>query len=87
VIDIPLTADMVKALQSADEMPDTLVQAIASVKPDGKGYVLALTGNQAIAMTEMCEWHVRTDPKTGKVSAATKVWDDIIRAVQEAEDS
>ena len=86
MIDVPLTADMLKALRSADETPDTLVQAIAGVKPAGAGYTLSLTGNQAIAMTEMCEWHVRTDPKTGKVSAATKVWDDIIRAVQEAEE-
>ena len=86
MIDVPLTADMLKALKGADETPDTLVQAIAGVKASGPGYTLSLTGNQAIAMTEMCEWHIRTDPKTGKVSAATKVWDDIIRAVQEAEE-
>jgi len=78
---------MLTALKTAEETPDTLVQAIAGVKPDGKGFVLQLSGNQAIAMTEMCEWHVRTDANTGKVSAATKVWDDIIRAVQQAEDA
>jgi hypothetical protein len=78
---------MLTALKSADETPDALVPAIAGVQPDGKGFVLTLSGNQAIAMTEMCEWHIRTDPKTGKVSAATKVWDDIVRAVQHAEDA
>ena len=86
MIDVPLTGDMLTALKGADETPDALVPAIAGVKADGKGYVLSLSGNQAIAMTEMCEWHIRTDPNTGKVSAATKVWDDIIRAVQQAED-
>jgi len=87
VIEVPITSEMLTALKSADETPDTLVQAIAGVKPAGQGFTLRLTGDQTIAMTEMCEWHVRTDPKTGKVSAATKVWDDIIRAVQEAEES
>lgn len=87
MIQVSLTPDMLAALKSAQETPETLVQAIAAVKPAGKGFALALTGNQAIAMTEMCEWHIRTDPKTGKVSAATKVWDDIIRAVQDAEDA
>ena len=87
MIEVPLTADMLTALKSADETPDALVTAFAGVKASGTGFVLTLTGDQTIAMTEMCEWHVRTDPKTGKVSAATKVWDDIIRRVQEAEDA
>ena len=86
MIQVPLTQEMLAALQSATEMPETLVQAIAGVKADGKSVVLTLNNNQAIAMTEMCEWHVRTDPKTGKVTAATRVWDDVIRAIQHAEE-
>jgi hypothetical protein len=87
MIQVPLTQDMLVALKSANETPETLVQAIAGVKTDGKGVVLSLNNNQTIAMTEMCEWHVRTDPKTGKVTAASKIWDDLIRTIQHAEEA
>ena len=86
MMQVPITADMLAALKSAAEKPDTLVKAVDAAKADGRGFVLPLTGDQAIAITEMCEWHIRTDPATGKVTADTKVWDDIVRAVQRAEE-
>jgi hypothetical protein len=41
--------------------------------------------DERMAMTEMCEWYVRSDPDTGELTEQGKLFESIIQAIIDAD--
>ena len=76
-----MTEIMVKALTSTPEIPDNLLACLRGAEADGDILLVDLGEDERMAMTEMCEWYVRTDPDTGKLTEQGKLFESIIQAI------
>lgn len=81
-----MTKAMVEALKAAPDLPENLLQRVSSVSAEGDGFQLTLDDDEAMAMTEMCQWYIRKDPATGKLGPKAEVFDAIVRSIYAAED-
>ena len=84
---VRLTPPMIEALKSTPEIPDNLVRCVAAAKKNGDGFSLELSEDEAMAMTEMCQWYIKKDPATGKFGPKAEVFDAIVRAIYKAQDA
>ncbi len=84
---VRVTAAMLQALKATPELPDNLVRCVNGAKKDGDGFALALNEDEAMAMTELCQWYIRKDPATGKMGPKAEIFDAIVRSVYAAQDS
>ena len=81
---VQITQPIVDALKTLHDVPDELGARIgAIVKSDG-GYTLKLSEDEATAMAELVQWHIKTDPVSGKPTAQSKPFDDLIRMIDQA---
>ncbi|MBI4421906.1 MAG: hypothetical protein HY560_13865 [Gemmatimonadetes bacterium] len=78
---------MIDALKATPEMPDNLLRCVSGAKRDGDGLVVALDDDEAMAMTEMCQWYIRKDPVTGKLGPKAEMFDAIVRSIYAAQDA
>lgn len=76
---------MLDALRSTREIPDTLRARVAKATKDGDAYLVTLSDDEAIAMTEMCQWYIVADPDTGEMSDTSKLYDAMVEAIDEAQ--
>ena len=81
---IPLTAAMLNALKQAKHVPPDVQQKIGSIVPKEGTYQLHLSEDEGMELAELLQWHVRTDPATGKPTADTTPYAEIIRLIGEA---
>jgi hypothetical protein len=81
-----MTQSMLDALKSTPEIPDNLVRRVGGAREDGGAFWLELDEDEAMAMTEMCQWYIRKDPATGKFGPKAEVFDGIVRAIYKAQD-
>lgn len=79
-----LTEAMLAALRETPEIPDNLVARVHSARKDGAGSTLTLSEDEAMAMTEMCEWYIRKDPATGQLGDKAKLFQAIVDAIDRA---
>ena len=79
-MDLSVTRQQYEAIRSAKHLPDVLKQVLDGAKRDGNGHVLHLTYEEATALNELCSWNVHTDA-SGAVTADSKVYDDLVRAI------
>jgi hypothetical protein len=84
---IRLTSPMLDALKATPEIPDNLKRCVDAARKDGDGYTLELDDDEAMALTEMCQWYIKKDPATGQYGAKAQVFDAIVRAVYAAQDA
>lgn len=84
-MDVRVTHDMLEALRETPEIPDNLLACVNGAMVDGGGFVLELDGDEAMAMTEMCEWYIRKDPVSGKLTDKAKLFDGIVQAIYDAD--
>jgi len=68
------------AVLGAKHLPDVLKKVLDAARPAGAGFVLHLTYEEATALNELCSWNVHTDA-AGKVTAESKPFDDLVRAI------
>ena len=79
-MDLAVTRAQYDAVRSAKHLPDVLKKVLDTAAPNGAGYTLHLTYEEATALNELCSWNVHTDAQ-GDVTADTKVYDDLVRAI------
>lgn len=77
---------MLDALKAAPDLPENLLKRVSSVSAQGDGFQLTLDEDEAMAMTEMCQWYIRKDPVTGKLGPKAEVFDAIVRSIYAAQD-
>lgn len=78
---IRLTQPMLTALRGTPEMPDNLLARVDGAVREGDGFVVTLSEDEAMAMTEMCQWYIRRDPTTGTLGDQAKLFDAIVNAI------
>jgi hypothetical protein len=83
---VRMTSPMIEALKTTPEIPDNLAAVVQGARKDGDGFAVDMDEDEAMAMTEMCQWYIKKDPVTGKLNAKAEVFDGIVRAIYAAED-
>ncbi len=84
-MEVRLTQKMLTAVKETPELPDNLRARVSDAKADGDVFVLTLDDDERMAMTEICEWYVRTDPESGDLTEQGRLFDDIIQAIIDAD--
>jgi hypothetical protein len=84
-MDVKVTQEIVDALKGLGHVPDNLQARFAAIVPADGGYVLRLDDDDAMALAELVQWHMRTDPATGKPTAETAPFADLIARIDEAQ--
>ena len=84
---VRMTAAQIDALKATAELPDNLVNRVRAAKADGDGFMVTLNEDEAMAMTEMCQWYIKKDPATGELGPKATLFNAIVRAVYAAEDA
>ncbi len=82
---IPLTSEMLEALKRAKHIPPDVQKEIDGVKPGQGSFELKLSDDEGMELSELLQWHVCTDPATGKPTADTAPYAEIIRLIGEAQ--
>ena len=83
---VHLTAPMLEALKITPEIPDNLRRVVDSATKNSDGFFVTMDDDEAMAMTEMCQWYIKKDPATGKYGTKAEIFDGIVRAVYKAQD-
>jgi hypothetical protein len=76
---------MLAALRETPEIPDNLLARVSAARQDGGMSVITLSEDEAMAMTEMCQWYIRKDPATGQLNEKAKTFEAIVNAIYDAE--
>ena len=84
-MDLRLTGVMLEALRAAKHIPPDVQKEIDGVRAEGGTYRLRLSDDEGMELAELLQWHVRTDPATGKPTAETAPYAEIIRLIGEAQ--
>lgn len=79
-----ITEPIKQALDSIGHVPDNLASRLAAVTPAPGGYVLKLSEDDATALAELVQWHIKTDPATGKATPETEPFHALIGLLDEA---
>lgn len=79
-MDLAITRAQKDAILGAKHLPDVLKRVLDAAKPRGADFVIHMTYEEATALNELCSWNVHTDA-TGTVSAESKLFDDLVRAI------
>ena len=80
-----MTEIMVKALTETPEIPDNLLTCLRGAETDGDMLLVDLGQDERMALTEVCEWYVRSDPDTGNLTEQGKLFESIIQAIINAD--
>ena len=84
-MEVRLTQEMLAAVKETPELPDNIRTRVIDAKAAGDLFIVKLDDDERVAMTEMCEWYVRTDPDSGDLTEQGRLFDDIIQAIIEAD--
>jgi len=79
-MDLTVTSQQYDAVRSATHLPDVLKEVLDKADKRAGGYVLHLTYEEATALNELAAWNVHSDGD-GNVTAASKHFDDLVRAI------
>jgi len=85
---IPLSRAMLDALKSAKHIPPDVQKRIDAVMPEPGSpptYQLQLSEDEGMELSELLQWHVRTDPATGRPTADTAPFADVIARIGEGQ--
>ena len=81
---VMITQPIVDALKTLHDVPDELRARIDGIAPANGGYAMKLSDDEATAIAELVQWHIKTDPKTGKPTPQSAALNDLIRLIDEA---
>jgi hypothetical protein len=79
-MDLAISRAQLDAVRNAQHLPDVLRRVLDAASPSGDGAVLHLTYEEATALQELAAWSVHTDA-AGKVTPASKLFDDLVKAI------
>ena len=79
-----ITQQIAGALKAMKDIPDNLRARFDAMTPKDVGLALTLTEDEAMALTELVQWHIRSDD-SGKATPETQPYADLIRLVDEAQ--
>ncbi len=85
---IPLSQAMLDALRKAKHIPPDVQKRIDAVRPEPGSpprYHLQLSDDEGMELSELLQWHVRTDAATGRPTADTAPYADVIARIAEAQ--
>lgn len=82
---VTITKPIVDALKRVHDIPDELQKRFDAIAEAGNGsYTLKLTEDEATALTELAQWHIRSDD-SGKATPDTAPYAELIRLVDAAQ--
>jgi hypothetical protein len=84
-MNVTISQTMVDALKTLKDVPDTLRKRFDAIAPADGGYALKLDDEDSIALAELVQWHMRTDPATGKPTPQSATFGELIRLIDEAQ--
>ena len=84
-MEVRMTEEMVGALRGTPEMPDNLLACLENSAAEEDTFLVSLGEDERMAMTEMCEWYVRTDHATGELTEQGRLFESIIQAIIDAD--
>jgi hypothetical protein len=84
-MEVHVTEAMLDALRQVAEIPDNLLARVNAARRDGDRYLMVLNEDEAMAMTEMCQWYIRKDPTTGQLGEQARLFEGIVNAIDHAE--
>lgn len=82
---LTITRPIVDALKTLKDVPDELRARIDGIAPKDGGWLLALSDDEGTALAELLQWHMRTDPATGKPTADSAVLGELVRLIDAAQ--
>ncbi len=80
-----MTSAMVEVLRKTPEMPQNLTNAVNGAREDGDVFLVGMTDDDAMAMGEMCQWYIKSDPATGELTDKAKLFSSIIDAIDDSQ--
>lgn len=84
---LKLSQDMLDALHHAGHVPEDLRRRIAGIAPVAGStppqFLLTLSDDEAMELSELLQWHVRSDPATGSPTPETAPYAAIIQAISD----
>jgi hypothetical protein len=84
-MDVLVTQAIVDALGKVTHVPDSLRQRLDAIAPAAGGYVLKLSEDDAMALAELVQWHIKTDPATGQLTPESAPYQQLIERIDEAQ--
>jgi hypothetical protein len=84
-MDVPVTQAIVDALKKVTHVPDSLQTRFDSIAPAEGGFVLTLSEDDAMALAELVQWHIKSDPATGKPTPESAPYQQLIERIDEAQ--
>ena len=84
-MNIRLTEPMLAALKRAMHIPPDVQKEIDGATAERGEFLLRLSDDEGMELSELLQWHVRTDPATGRPTAETAAFAEIIRLITEAQ--
>jgi hypothetical protein len=84
-VEIRISQAMLDALKRAKHIPPEVQKEIDGAKADRGEYRLHLSDDEAMELSELLQWHVRTDPATGQATAETAPYAELIGLISEAQ--
>ena len=84
-MEVRISEEMLAALKETPELPDNLRACVDGAEPDGDEFLLTLDQDEQIALTELCEWYVRTDPETNELTEQGKLFDGLVQVIIDAD--
>jgi hypothetical protein len=82
---IIISQDIADALKSLGHVPDGLRARIDGITRTDGGYALKLSDDDGIALAELVQWHMRTDPATGKPTPESAPFGRLIALIDDAQ--
>ena len=82
-MEIGISLAMLEALKSAKHVPPDVQKEIDGARAEGGVIRLHLSEDEGMELSELLQWHVRTDPATGQPTAETAPYAAIIARIAE----
>lgn len=79
-----ITEQIAGALKVMKDIPDNLRKRFDAMAPKDGGLALTLSEDEAMALTELVQWHIRSDD-SGRPTPDTQPYAELIRLVDEAQ--
>jgi hypothetical protein len=82
---LTITRPIVDALKTLKDVPDSLRARIDGIVQVEGGWLLKLSDDDGTALAELLQWHMRTDPATGKPTGDSAAFGELVRLIDEAQ--
>ena len=85
---ILLSQAMLEALKKAKHIPPDVQRRIDAMRPEQGApphYRLQLSEDEGMELSELLQWHVRTDPATGRPTADSAPYAEVIARIAESQ--